>query len=188
MCGRYALFTDEQNKEIIEIIRQVQDKIKVGEIYPTNPAPVLLADGVHAYNWGFPHFKGKGVIINARAETAEEKRMFKNCAAERRCVVPSTGFYEWRNKQKYHFTLPDNLVLYMAGLYNEFAGEKRFVILTTAANTSMEDIHDRMPLVLPKDSVSDWLESDTAAMHILHGRAPMLAHRIAEEAQLTLPI
>lgn len=52
----------------------------------------------------------------------------------------------------------------------------------------MEDIHDRMPLVLPKDSVSDWLENDAAAMHILHGLAPMLEHHIAEEAQLTLPI
>lgn len=188
MCGRYAIFSDEQNKEIIEIIRKVQDKIKIGEIYPTNPAPIILADGVHAYNWGFPHFRGKGVIINARAETADEKRMFKKCVEERRCVIPSTGFYEWQGKVKHHFTLPENPVLYMAGLYNEFAGEQRFVIVTTAANASMENIHDRMPLVLTKDTLADWLENDTAAMHILHSPAPMLAHRVAEDAQIALPL
>lgn len=174
MCGRYALFSDSENKEIMEIIQQVQDKIKVGEIYPTNPAPVILADGVHAYHWGFPHFRGKGVIINARAETAEEKRMFKNSLAERRCVVPSTGFYEWKGKEKYHFSLPGSPVLYMAGLYNEFAGKQRFVILTTSANDSVREIHDRMPLVLEKQMINDWILNHKTAMHLIHDAPPML--------------
>lgn len=181
MCGRYALFSDEENNEINEIIRRVQDRIKIGEIYPTNPAPVILEDGVHAYRWGFPHFRGKGVVINARAETAGEKRMFKKCVAERRCVIPSTGFYEWRNKKKYQFTLPGNPVLYMAGIYNEFAEESRFVILTTAANQSMEQIHNRMPLVLPRNRISNWIGSDETAAHILRDTPPMLEYRLAEK-------
>lgn len=183
MCGRYALFCENENKEIMRIIQQVQDKIKIGEIYPTNPAPVILADGVYAYNWGFPKFGGKGVIINARAETAEEKRMFKKCVAERRCVIPSTGFYEWENKRKYHFTLPGNSVLYMAGIYNDFAGESRFVILTTEANASIEEIHDRMPLVLPQNMINDWISNDAAAMHILHDTPPILERQLADQAQ-----
>lgn len=179
MCGRYALFSDKENAEIMEIIRQVGDKIKTGEIYPTNPAPVILANGVHAYHWGFPHFKNKGVIINARVETVEEKRMFKSSLADRRCVIPSTGFYEWHDKQKYHCTLPHSPVLYMAGLYNEFAGEPRYVILTTEANESVRKIHNRMPLVLPQNRIENWLSKNDSAMHILHGTPPQLHIQMA---------
>lgn len=178
MCGRYALFSDTDNDEIKKIIQQVEGQIKTGEIYPTNPAPVLLGDGVHACNWGFPHYKNKGVIINARAETVNEKRMFKNSFAGRRCVIPSTGFYEWQGKQKYHFILPDRPVLYMAGIYNEFAGEMRFVILTTKANASVEKIHHRMPLVLEQNMLDDWITNDNAAMHILHDVPPELQAQI----------
>lgn len=178
MCGRYTLFTDQENREIMEIIGRVQDQIKTGEIYPTNPAPVILADGVHAFNWGFPHFRGSGVIINARAETAEEKRMFKGSLSDRRCVIPSTGFYEWKDKQKYHFTLPGSSVLYMAGIYNEFADEPRFVILTTAANESVKDIHDRMPLVLEKNMLDDWILNNETALHLIHDAAPQLNYKL----------
>jgi len=177
MCGRYTIFTDQENKEILKIIRGFEDKIKTGEICPTNPAPVILADGVHVYNWGFPNFRNKGVIINARSETVEEKRMFKTSLAERRCVIPSTGFYEWKEKQKYLFTLPNSPVLYMAGIYSEFAGETCYVILTTVANKSVREIHNRMPLVLPREMLNDWIVKDNAAMHILHDTPPELLVR-----------
>lgn len=81
MCGRYTLFTDEDSAEINRIIEQVNRKypennFKTGEIFPTNSAPVLVQEksslSPTLMNWGFPHFKGSGVIINARAETAEE--------------------------------------------------------------------------------------------------------------------
>lgn len=93
---------------------------------------------------------------------------------DRRCTIPSTGFYEWKDKQKYHFTLPGSSVLYMAGIYNEFAGEPRFVILTTAANESVEEIHDRMPLVLEKNMLNDWISNNETAMHLIHDAPPQL--------------
>lgn len=151
-----------QNEEIRNIIEEVNEKyygsnIKTGEIYPTNTAPVLVAKGQQLEPapliWGFPHFKHSGVIINARAETAEEKKMFKSSLLERRCVIPSTGFYEWMHnntKQKYLFNLSDTPTLYMAGFFNEFKDEKRFIILTTDANPSISDVHSRMPVVLQK--------------------------------------
>ena len=181
MCGRYAIFTDEQNKEIMEIIRQVNEKhknIKLGEIYPTNESPVILDSKIDVFKWGFPNFVKKGVIINARSETIIKKNMFKNCITERRCVIPSTGFYEWKGKQKYHFTMPNSPVLYMAGIYNEFADENRFVILTTKANKSIEEIHDRMPLVLPPNMVEDWINNYDVAMHLLNDVPPMLEHKL----------
>jgi len=66
-----------------------------GEVFPTNIAPVVMHDGALAVKWGFPHWKNSGVIINARSETALEKKMFGKPLRERRCVVPSSGFYEW---------------------------------------------------------------------------------------------
>lgn len=161
MCGRYILFSEPELREIREIIEEMQRKnngtVKTGEIFPTDKVPILIPiQGTiqpEIFGWGFPSFRGKGVIINARAETVHEKPMFRNCLATCRCVIPSTGFFEWSHggkRVKYRFNLPKTNALYMAGLYNEFQGERRFVILTTAANSSMAEVHDRMPPQLVK--------------------------------------
>lgn len=183
MCGRYN-FTAEESAELREIVRQVEMKNAqadwhMGEIYPTNAAPVLLWEGQHAMpellGWGFPGFKGSRSIINARAETAAERPMFRKSLEERRCVIPSSGFYEWdKNKNKYLFRLPGEQELYMAGIWNEFAGSRRFCIVTTAANDSISDVHDRMPLVLPKKQMEGWLNDRGTAEAILHTVPPIL--------------
>lgn len=178
MCGRYTIFTDQQNDEMADILQQVQNQVKTDEIYPTNPAPVILADKVQAFYWGFLKFKSTGVIINARAETVAEKKVFKNSLAKRRCIIPATGFYEWKNKQKYYFIIPNQPVLYMAGIYNEFHKKPHFIILTTAANASVEKIHDRMPLVLEKTMVEDWILNDKNITHILQSVPPQLQSSI----------
>jgi len=117
--------------------------------------------------WGFPRWDGKGVIINAKAETAAEKRTFSSSLKERRCVIPATGFYEWHKKEKakstdkYLFQMNDSPMLYMAGLYNQFqVGEsitECFVIFTRMANSSIQDIHDRMPVILRRNELENWL-------------------------------
>lgn len=186
MCGRYTLFDDTQDDRLIDIINEVNRKhptepVKTGEIFPANPAPVLLSAAggqtVEAERmiWGFPHFKGSGVIINARAETAVEKPMFRGSLEARRCAVPSTGFYEWtrdREKRKFRFNLPGREALYMAGIYQVFAGQPRFVILTTAANESMAPIHDRMPVILTEDEVGQWIAAA--------GQTPVFLSRIPQ--------
>ena len=182
MCGRYN-FSQEESDEIREIVREVERRqrgeFKMGEIYPTNVAPVLVAGDdrpvPELLAWGFPRFDKKGVVINARAETAPDKPMFRKCLEQRRCVIPSTGFYEWAaDKTKYRFRLPGEDALYMAGLYNEFAGEPRYVILTTAANESIADVHNRMPVVLPRARIAEWIGGLGAALEILRAVPPML--------------
>ena len=113
--------------------------MKTGEIFPTDLTPVLLpyADVIvpRLMVWGFPSFRNKGVIINARSETVREKKLFASALEKRRCIIPSTGFYEWNaEKKKFLFNMPDSGMLYMAGIYDRFDGEDRFVILTTEAN------------------------------------------------------
>ena len=185
MCGRYVLFSDTEIQDIRDIIDEVQRKvngeIKTGEIFPTDKAPVLIQEqGIitpDAEKWGFPNFHNKGIIINSRAETALEKSMFRRSFETKRCIIPSTGFYEWTHdgkKIKYQFNLPGSGAVYMAGLWNDFDGERRFVILTTEANASMSEIHSRMPVVLTRPEMEQWMNSYQGALNILQAGRPEL--------------
>ena len=132
-----------------------------GEIFPGNVAPVLDAEREARFMlWGFPSpITGKRPLINARSETAAVKRTFSDAMASRRCLVPASGYYEWKtlskkHKEKYEFTLPDRETMYMAGIYTR---ANQFAILTRAASPSTGDIHDRMPVILPKTLGDVWL-------------------------------
>lgn len=183
MCGRYSLAPDE-SKEIAQIVAEVQSRfgassIHTGEIFPTNSAPILLLENKKMtpkpMTWGFPSFKGKGVIINARGETALDKPMFRRSLLERRCVVPTTGFYEWdKRKTKYHFYLSGKNVLYLAGLWSTFQGEERFVVLTTAPNDTIINVHDRMPVILTEAELETWLRDTGMASDKLTAIQPDL--------------
>lgn len=187
MCGRYEMFIKPENREMMRIVEDIESKygtknnMKTGEIFPTNIVPILSCDSSNITPelsiWGFPKFHSKGVIINSRAETAIEKPTFRKSLLERRCVIPSTGFYEWKqdaSKQRYRFNLPESENLYMAGIWNEFKEERRFVILTTAANNSMVDIHNRMPVVLQKEKIENWIIDTDYAMILLNKKQPIL--------------
>ena len=189
MCGRYQ-FTAEQSAEIQQIIQGVQErvgrKIKTGEICPTDQAPVLrnTADGINPdiLTWGVP-VKGKPVI-NARVESVIEKPLFRGSVEQRRCVIPSSGFYEWDpRKQKYLFRLFGEDSLYMAGIYQEQQGTECYCVLTTAANNSMLPVHNRMPLVLKRNQIVPWLRDNTEARNILRGVPPELDKTEAESGK-----
>lgn len=189
MCGRYNIDFDDSD-EIDEILHQVDQKVKkkgyrdgyqmkLGEIYPTNVVPILKKVEEKMEPdlacWGFCNYSNKGVIINARSESAAEKSMFRSSLLSRRCIIPSTGFYEWdQKKQKYFIRRPESHALYMAGIYNYYEEESRFVILTTAANDSMKVIHHRMPVILGKEELKAWLFDDSKANEILKATMPVL--------------
>ncbi len=191
MCGRYAIECEEENiflKEILEEINRryaenpILDRMKTGEIFPTETVPILALEKEKAtpvlMNWGFPRPGASGVVINARAETVMEKHMFRSSVLSRRCVVPSTGFYEWqqvpgqKKKDKYLLRTPSGPMLYMAGLYNLFPGGQGgrtpgFVIVTIAANEWVSPIHNRMPLILNTEESEAWLRDVTFASKAL---------------------
>lgn len=183
MCGRYN-FTVEQSDEILEILEKLNAKFqgkqaRQGEIFPTNLAPIMIEEEKQISPvlsvWGFPKFDQKGVIINARAETAFEKRTFRDSLMNRRCIIPSTGFYEWdKDKKKFLFRLEDTNALYMAGLYTNYRDEMRYVILTTDANESMKEVHNRMPLVISKKEIATWIMDDSATNDLLKKVPPQL--------------
>lgn len=160
MCGRYQ-FTATGNADLRRILQDLQrrcgsraQEFRFGDVAPTAAAPVLIANGGRIVGdlqiWGIPGWRG-GLMINARAETVTEKPMFRRSIAAQRCVVPATAFYEWdAARHQYRFELPGQ-PLYLAGIYDNVDGANRFVILTTAPNASMRGIHDRMPLLLPRE-------------------------------------
>ncbi|MBO5239370.1 MAG: SOS response-associated peptidase [Lachnospiraceae bacterium] len=191
MCGRYYV-DDETAKEIEKIVRSVDEQLKreAKDIHPTESAPVLVSSesGIKCeyYKWGFPGIMDKSLVINARSESAIEKKMFSEAVEHRRIVIPAAGFYEWnKHKEKSTFTRRDSKVLYMAGVYSRYDDGNRFVILTTAANESMKPVHDRMPLILDKDDIVPWLTERSKTEAFL-AKVPCQLERTTEFEQMTL--
>lgn len=172
-----------------EIFRRALDVR--GEIFPTNQVPILVGDKevtLTMSKWGFSAPTGKGVLINARAETAFEKKTFRESLLNRRCIIPAAGFYEWDSaKNKIYFTMPQKKCMYMAGLYRFEKDESRFVILTTAANTSIKDVHERMPLILDEEAVPEWICNNNETNELLH-RVPAMLRANAMYYQQKLPL
>ena len=193
MCGRYTLedgMGDGAFSQLRQIILDCAPGVCLprGEITPSLKVPVLVAPGTPAMqSWGFPRSDGRGLIINARAETADTKPIFRQSLLHRRCAIPCTGFFEWSHDQrKYHFTLPGHKLFYLAGIYNLFSGQSHFVILTTQANSSMEDIHDRMPVVLSDNKVEQWLNDFESALSVLQEESPFFTRWSDDPEQMAL--
>lgn len=181
MCGRYTLDVDKYIPDIeglLGSIRSLSDreKINTGEIFPTNIVPVFKEEHdnkvVSIMKWGFPKWDNKGVIINARMETIFDKQLFREAMLKRRCIVPSTGFYEWKDvgqskKEKYLFVREETPMLYMAGIYNVYEKIESFVILTTKASHTMKGIHNRMPVILNEEEFIMWLTNVDFAQKML---------------------
>ena len=154
--------------------------IRGGEVKPSDIAPVIATSqkgtpAVYPMVFGFP-VKTGNLVLNARSETAVEKPMFKEAWLRRRCIVPASWYYEWqhfvppglaeRNQKKttgdkYMFQPAGSPVTWMCGLYRIDDGFPRFVILTRSAFGDLKSIHDRMPLILPSNSVRQWINPGT---------------------------
>ena len=174
MCGRYHI-DDDTTKEIEKLIRQAGERlsqetaaallrIRERDVHPTEEAPVLLAAGGGIgcawLRWGFPLQQGteKGLVFNARCESAAEKPLFREGIRHRRSIVPASSCYEWASgRPKFSFRQEQENALFMAGCCRPYRDGEHFVILTTAANSSMEPVHDRMPLILSREEAICWL-------------------------------
>lgn len=200
MCGRYYV-DDNTAGEIEKLVGQMDEnrrqkslqaagRIVAGDIHPGNDAPVLSGQGSSIccqwQQWGFPGFQGKSLIFNARCESALEKPLFRESILHRRIVVPATWFYEWNSKkEKNTFRRRNTPLLFMAGFCKRYEDGEHFVILTTAANASMEPVHDRMPLILERREITEWVLDDTKMEKILH-KSPCLLERETDYEQMSL--
>lgn len=178
--------------EIVKIVIEADDKINFkGDVFPTNTVPAICGDQdsliLSDMIWGFPHFNGKGVIINARCESVKTKMTFRDSFSHNRCIIPATGFYEWdREKSKIRFEGKDSNILYMAGIWKSCEDAKRFVILTTKANESVRNVHDRMPLLLKVNELENWIFEDEFADWAIQ-KIPSQLDQIRDYEQFRLP-
>ena len=145
--------------------------ITEGEIFPSSvvPAFALNKQGnicVFPMKWGF-NVSGADMIINARAETAAENKLFRDSWMSHRCVLPASYYFEWTHEarpngrriptQKYAIQPRGETVTWICGLYRIEKGFPHFVIVTLPPSDSVSFIHDRMPMILSKRLISRWL-------------------------------
>lgn len=176
MCGRFTIGEVRDLVQRFSIDAPIADMPRPRyNIAPTQEAPAIISHG-HAQllmmRFGLIPFWAKDAkigtrLINARVETVTEKPVFRSGLKDRRCLIPTTGFYEWestsRVKVPYFVRLKGEKFFAMAGLYDHWMDPRgdmvhSFVILTTAANDLMAPVHDRMPVILEVEDEKEWAE------------------------------
>ena len=103
--------------------------------------------------------------------------MFSDSLRDRRIILPASGFYEWSHdekKTKYLFTIGGEKLIYLCGVYKIVDGKHRFAILTRAANATMIETHNRMPIIIRKEHVRTYLTDAAAAIRLIGNASPIL--------------
>jgi putative SOS response-associated peptidase YedK len=178
MCGRFTLFEPDRVLAKIFDLGAIPPLTPRFNIAPSQPVAAVRTSSSGSarelafLRWGLIPSWAKDQamgnrLINARAETVREKPAFRNAFRRRRCLVPANGFYEWqrqeRRKQPYYIRMRDERIFAFAGLWDRWEGEDGSVaetcaILTTAANTVLAPVHDRMPVILDLGKYDRWLD------------------------------
>lgn len=194
MCGRYAITLPPEMMAQLFRLASVPPYPPRYNVAPTQPVLVVAEQhgrrGAHLMRWGFVPGWVKDprefpLLVNARAETMAEKPTFRDALAHGRCIIPASGYYEWRTgadktKQPYYITRADGQPLALAGLYATWSGPNGEEIdscatITVAANAQLSVIHDRMPAILMGEAeIAAWLDVRVV--------------RAGQAAQLALPL
>jgi putative SOS response-associated peptidase YedK len=176
MCGRYTI--TESPNELAARFRAALAGVGFAPRYnaaPTQVLPVVVdEDGrrLALMRWGLiPSWaKDESIgnrLINARADSVASKPSFRTAFKHRRCLVPADGFYEWlkegKTKTPIRVTPEQGGVIAFAGLWDRWKDAEgrdvlSFTIITTDANDQTRKVHDRMPLMLPRNREDDWLD------------------------------
>ncbi len=195
MCGRFGLFA-----ELGDLAGHFDFRgeplqgsyLPRWNIPPTSPVLTVLGDGdarsAGMMRWGLTPSRSRNsrsaprLLFNARAETVDQRPIFRNAFAARRCLVPANGFYEWqaetgRTKTPQWVSHRDGDPIAFAGIWyaaqSQDEGQGICVIITTAANALVAPIHERMPVILPPEQFDRWLSDRTepdALLELLNSR------------------
>lgn len=200
MCGRFTHFyTWEQLCRFMGLLNTpaIPGFATRYNVAPSQDAPIVrTTEGtteVAMTRWGLaPHWTADPMRgpINARIETIDTNRLFRDALAKRRCLVPVSGFYEWQDigdrapKQPWFIAPRDDDILAFAGLWERHEAFETFAIITMDADDSMRAIHDRMPVMLPRDAFDAWLAptpspEDAKAVLLASEHPPLKRHAVA---------
>ncbi|WP_017796021.1 SOS response-associated peptidase [Oceanobacillus kimchii] len=176
MCGRYTLLADELAiKEAFGLQQSLDFYEPSYNIAPGQKVLSIIHDGKERragyMKWGLVPSWAKDPkigykMINARSETVHEKPSFKRLLSSKRCLIIADSFYEWKKKldkkQPMRIQLENKDVFAFAGLWDKWQGDEEplftCTILTRQANQDMQELHHRMPVILPKAREEEWIE------------------------------
>lgn len=187
MCGRYAIASSRLRRIENALGIELPEVPPHYNIAPTQMVPVVRTTEAGGYvlvnmRWGLiPAWskepRSSYATFNARAETVAEKPAFRAAYRARRCLVPASGFYEWREeqgrKQPWYFSAADGQELAFAGLWEEWHGPDAppllsCTVIVGTANTLVAPIHDRMVVILGPEDYATWLDPKQARSSIDH--------------------
>ena len=197
MCGRFAFFGKGQfGYESLQLPEPPQvERYNIAptqDILAIRSSPETGRSEWAMLRWGLvpswsKESKTKHLLINARAEGIETKPSFRGPVRHLRCIVPVSGFYEWRRqgagKQPYFVRPTDDEVFALAGIWDRWEGQQGNVlesvaIITTSSNELMQPIHDRMPLILEKEDAAGWLDPTNELARVLTMLRPCPSKRM----------
>jgi len=194
MCGRFAM--TESEEKVMNDFQIQHSGVLLKPRYNISPSqyiPVIVQqDGMRRLEtrkWGLIPFWAKTPkpMINARAETASEKPAFKQAFRKRRCLIPASGFFEWAKKdvekQPHFIFLQDKSPMAFAGLWEEWSDPdgkifKTCIILTVEANSFLQCIHHRMPVILTAANGMNWLEPTETEVSLQNLLIPFASERM----------
>ncbi len=192
MCGRYTLRNPRGHPWLAEVpggLGPPRYNIAPGQDVLVAGRDAEGARKVASARWGFrPRWldADRKAPINARAESAPDKPMFRSAFRRGRCLIPADGWYEWQPrdsgpKQPHFFRCPDDRVFFFAGLAATDAdGQRTMAILTTDANAVGKPVHGRMPVVLPDDDTANTWIDPAAEASTLEGLLGPLQDELVE--------
>ncbi len=175
MCGRYVLYDMGEKFPVDHSLVQPKPRYNVA---PTQEVPAIIREEgrniLVPLHWGLVPFwaKDKKIgsrIINAHMETLATKPAFRPAIKHRRCLIPANAFYEWKeeggHKQPYYITPKPEAPFAFAGIWEVWDKEdppyRSFALITTDAAPSIENIHNRMPVILKPEFFEAWLDPDS---------------------------
>ena len=183
MCGRYNIISDPLTQFIMSIVNGELGSIELETRYniaPTESVPVLLRSDAGTWElrdmrwWLVPFWASepstKYTMFNAKSETLNKSRAFKEPFSRRRCIIPASGYYEWTKqgsiKVPYHIKPQEESGFAFAGLWDRWRRGDRVIesctIITGRAPESISDIHARIPIHLTQAEIGEWLGSNTS--------------------------
>jgi putative SOS response-associated peptidase YedK len=195
MCGRIDIQPNSINGAVKASFDVEWESTENRDLRPNQQVDTLLADlqgFIQAsLKWGIQPSWSKQLLINAQAETVATKMTFCESFRSRRCVVPCSGWYEWKvlgdnQKQKFRFHAPDDSPLFMAAIwFSEKSSDDRLVTLTTQPTLECAQVHQRMPLLLLPGEVLTLLTGPVPKLEFLL-QAPKL--RLALQPEELPPV
>ncbi len=179
MCGRFTLrLTPAELQQVFDLFLEPEVTPRYN-IAPTQSIPVIRygehGNELSMMRWGLVPSWAKDIkigasLINARSETAATKPAFRSAFKRRRCLIPADGFYEWKKtgpktKQPFRFALQNDRPFAFAGLWETWTSPEggkleTCTILTTEANSLLQEMHDRMPVILHAGDCAAWLDAE----------------------------